>query len=59
MTTVKCKFCGTIQTIPEKGLALKRVRAGPPLPCQGNTTKLAPGHLENVFSWDEHYEILD
>tara|TARA_B100001564_G_scaffold314178_1_gene288128 strand:+ start:1596 stop:1784 length:189 start_codon:yes stop_codon:yes gene_type:complete len=59
MTKVKCRFCGTIHTIDVKGAALKRLRKGPPTPCQGNTAKLAPRHLENVFSWDEHYEILD
>lgn len=59
MTKVKCRFCGTTQTIPEKGRALKALRKGPPLPCQGNTNELAPAHLENAYSWDEHYEILD
>jgi hypothetical protein len=59
MTRIKCRFCGIIQKIPQTGRKLAKIRKGPATPCKGDPMKLAPGHLENVWSWDEHYEVLD
>jgi hypothetical protein len=59
MTIIKCRFCGTIAEIPEEGRKLKKLRKGPPMPCKGDNSKLAPSHMEAVYSWDDHFQVLE
>lgn len=59
MTRIKCRFCGTEGFIPETGRALEKLRKGPPMACKGDNMKLKPPHMEAVYSWNEHFEVLE